>query len=46
MAGSDQEAGHLEYTMNIWKRWLVALASALAGSMVLVQPSWAERHEG
>src|SRR5258708_14041289 len=45
MAGSDREVGHLEYKMNIWKRCLVAFASGLAASMILVQPSWAERHE-
>ena len=31
--------------MNNWRRWLVALAGVGAGAMVLVQPSWAERHE-
>jgi hypothetical protein len=37
--------GHKEHPMSGWVRRLAALAGALAGAIVLVQPAWAEREE-
>jgi len=35
----------MEYRTTSWGRGLVASAGALAASMVLVQPSWADRED-